>query len=90
MPKQDHEFVAGKAGADVLFADHRAEHRADRTAGAVAGFVSVGVVDFLEPVEVENDQAGGAPLLRGAFDAALALPVQGPATGETSWPVLPV
>src|SRR5262249_34133951 len=55
VPQHDDELVAREARAQIVLADRRTQHVADRPEGAIARLVAVGVVDFLEPIEVEDD-----------------------------------
>ena len=61
VPQHDDELVAGEARAQVVLADRRAQHGADRAQRAIAGLVAVGVVDFLQAIEVEHDDAAALP-----------------------------
>ena len=54
--QHDDELVAGIAHADVVGPDRRAQHAGDLAQRAVADVVPVVVVDFLEMVEVHDEQ----------------------------------
>ena len=67
------ELVAREARAQVVLPDRRPQHGADRAQRPVARLVAVGVVDLLEPIEVEHDDADAALGPGGARQARLEL-----------------
>src|SRR5262249_58749311 len=71
IPQHDDELVAGKTGAEIVLPDCRAQDLADRVQRAIAGLVPVRVIDLLEPVEVEEDDADGALRARGAREGSV-------------------
>ena len=76
IPEDDHELVAGKSRAEVVLADRRLQDRPNRPEGAVACLVPVGIVDFLQSIEIEHDDADRGPGARGVREAGLELPIE--------------
>ena len=72
---EDRELVAAEAGDRVLGAEHRTEASAIAIEERIAGRVAEAVVDGLEPVEVEEQQAdqpaGRRPAGEGVLQAIL-------------------
>ena len=61
IPQQQRELVAAEPADDIGGAHLRGEHGNDRLQHLIARGVSEGIVDRLQPVDVEHDQrAGGA------------------------------
>ena len=76
---EDDELVAAEAADQILGIDHRAQTRGDFHNHRIAGVVPEHIVDFLEPVEIHDQQAEG---LAGADETALDFAVQGLREGE--------
>ena len=57
VAQQDHELLAAVAGRDVVLADGRDDRAADRAQDLVAGRVTVRVVEDLELVDVDHQDA---------------------------------
>jgi hypothetical protein len=60
VPQDDDELVTGEARAQVVLAHGRLQHAADRAQRAIARLVTVGIVDLLQPIEIEDDHADAA------------------------------
>ena len=76
VPHDHHELVSRKPRAQVVLADRRAQHGADRAQRPVARLVPVGVVDLLEPIEIEHHDADAALGARGAHQPRLELQIE--------------
>src|SRR5207244_6101874 len=70
-PQHDGELVTRKARAQITLADRRAQHIADRAQRPIAHLVPVGVVELLEAIEIEHDDADGGLGLRRARQSLL-------------------
>jgi hypothetical protein len=60
LGKEDHELIPGITADDVLSPDAGLEDLGDLLDGAVSGEVTVGVIDFLEVVDVHHDKSEAA------------------------------
>ena len=63
--EDERELVAAEPAGDVAAARDVGEHLGDTAQHSVAGQVAVGVVDALEPVEVDEQQSRWRRTLRG-------------------------
>ena len=77
MGQHDAEFVAAETADDVGFADVRREDLRDLPDDRVARGMSLGVVDLLEPVDVEIDDAGRSAVAFGERQVARQLAEEG-------------
>ena len=77
--QRDAELVAAEAARGVRAAQHRRRKRADTVQHAVAFHVAVGVVDALEPVEVDEDDR------QPVVVAESALRSRARASSENAW-----
>jgi len=59
--EQDRELVPAQAGDGVDVSQHTGQARPDLAEQLVAEVVAEGVVDLLEPVEVDDQQSGAGP-----------------------------
>src|SRR5512139_1441129 len=64
--KQNAEFVAAQAGNEVAVAQAGFQRIAELDDELVARLVAEGIVDLLEVVDIENQQAMGPAVLQGA------------------------
>src|ERR1700690_4099201 len=69
---QDHdELLASKAADNIFSANAPAQKRCRLAQHGVAGIVSVGVVEFLEVVEIKHEDSQGLLGAHGAADFAI-------------------
>ena len=66
--EQDPELVAAEAGHGVGLAQHTVQAGADLPQEEIARVMAEGVVDLLEPVEVDQEEGGVVPVARARQD----------------------
>ena len=66
--EQDPELVAAEAGHGVGLAQHAVQARAHLPQEEIARVMAQGVVDLLEPVEVDQEEGGVVPVARARQD----------------------
>ena len=66
--EQDPELVAAEAGHGVGLAQHAVQARAHLPQEEIARVMAEGVVDLLEPVEVDQEEGGVVPVARARQD----------------------
>src|SRR5262245_42690118 len=76
VPQHDDELVAGEPGAQIVLAYRRLQDRSDRAQRAVTRLVSIRVVDFLQAIEVEHDDADRGPGARRVRETGFELPIE--------------
>ncbi len=82
LRQQPHELFAAEPGHDLLGAGHRPEPRRDRRQDHIARQVTVGVVDPLEVVDIQDDGAQARPAAPGQRNLFGEVPFQGPPVGQ--------
>src|SRR6185437_3909648 len=68
LGEDDEEFVAAAAEGEILLADAGADELADAAEEGVTGGVAEGVVEELEIVDVDHEEAEGRAILAAAVD----------------------
>ena len=74
--EQQRELVAAEPRGEILFAERLREDVGDLPQRGVAGVMALAVVDLLEVVEVEQEQAQRLPVLARARELVSELLVQ--------------
>jgi hypothetical protein len=82
VQQHDHEFVAREPRTQIVLPHGRLQHAADGPQRAVSGFMPVGVVDLLEPIQIEHDHADGSIRAGGVREPGLELAIERPAVGQ--------
>jgi hypothetical protein len=76
LGKKDHEFITTVSPHDVVLSHHRLEYRPDGFDHSVAGEMTAIIVDSLQIIDIQQQQASlrGTPLELNKFARRVTLP----------------